>query len=374
MGPDGIRGGPKAPSNITRREWLLLGCLLGGPLGCLLGRPLGGLLRRSLLGRGAFFFAAGRFAAFFAGALRATFLAGAFLAGAFFFAAFFAGAFLAAAFFFAAGATFPPWDSSLNQSGTSRHHRGDPTSGTVLTHRVLARTRPTSQLCATDRSARSKREGASRTGAEWRRRETLTSSAEGHLKVHSLRKHQCQAFRSFFTTDCLTMTTRRGIYLGRDELGDITSGAERSTLVLGPTRSGKTSSFIMPNLLMTTAPCVMTSTKNDVVDADGARRDAMRATLLFDPSGTVRTPRGVLAWATRRCAQSLTWDGAVLATRTLVDVARRGRGDRADDHWTERAGALVAPLLHACALRGESLVAPRVSRRRATLPTTRWPS
>jgi hypothetical protein len=42
------------------------------------------------------------------------------LAGARFLAAFLAGAFLAAAFFFAAGATFPPWDSSMNQFGTSK--------------------------------------------------------------------------------------------------------------------------------------------------------------------------------------------------------------------------------------------------------------
>jgi hypothetical protein len=34
--------------------------------------------------------------------------------------AFLAGAFLATAFFFAAGATFPPWDSSMNQFGTSK--------------------------------------------------------------------------------------------------------------------------------------------------------------------------------------------------------------------------------------------------------------
>jgi hypothetical protein len=45
----------------------------------------------------------------------------AFLAGDRLLAAFLAGAFLAAAFF-AAGATFPPWDSTLNQLGT----RGPP--------------------------------------------------------------------------------------------------------------------------------------------------------------------------------------------------------------------------------------------------------
>jgi len=50
-----------------------------------------------------------------------------------------------------------------------------------------------------------------------------------------------------------------------------------------------------------------------------------------------------------------------------VDVARRGRGDRSDDHWTERASALVAPLLHAAALADETLgaLASRVDHRQA---------
>ena len=48
-------------------------------------------------------------------------------------------------------------------------------------------------------------------------------------------------------------------------------------------------------------------------------------------------------------------------------MAHRGRGERGDDHWNERAGALLAPLLHAAALSGESLgqLASRVDQRRA---------
>ncbi|MGA2294209.1 MAG: type IV secretory system conjugative DNA transfer family protein [Acidimicrobiales bacterium] len=156
----------------------------------------------------------------------------------------------------------------------------------------------------------------------------------------------------------------RGIYLGRGVNGDATSGAQRSTLVLGPSRSGKTSSLIIPNLLITTRSCVVTSTKNDVVSRMSLlhRRGA---TLLFDPSGTVDAPANVQRIGYSPIRQSLSWDGAVLATRSLIDVARRGRGDRGDDHWTERAGALVAPLLHAAALRDESLgaLASRVDQR-----------
>jgi type IV secretory pathway TraG/TraD family ATPase VirD4 len=156
----------------------------------------------------------------------------------------------------------------------------------------------------------------------------------------------------------------RGIYLGRSCNADATSGEQRSTLVLGPSRSGKTSSLIIPNLLITKRSCVVTSTKNDVV----ARMSSLRregATLLFDPSGTVSTPSNVHRIGYSPIRQSLTWDGAVLATRSLIDVARRGRGDRGDDHWTERAGALVAPLLHAAALKNESLgsLASRVDER-----------
>jgi type IV secretion system protein VirD4 len=155
-----------------------------------------------------------------------------------------------------------------------------------------------------------------------------------------------------------------GVYLGRGVNGDAMSGSERSTLVLGPTRSGKTTSIIVPNLLMTTDACVVTSTKNDVVSLmSNARRDG--ATLLFDPSGTVATPPRVHRIGYSPLRQSLTWDGAVLASRSLLDVARRGRGDRSDDHWTERAGALVAPMMHASALKGESLgrLAARVDER-----------
>ena len=157
-----------------------------------------------------------------------------------------------------------------------------------------------------------------------------------------------------------------GIYLGRGSNGDATSGVERSTLVVGPSRSGKTSSIILPNLLITTRSCVVTSTKSDVVSFMAQRRNDA-ATLMFDPSGTVPTPPGVHRIGYSPVRQSQSWDGAVLATRSLIDVARRTRGEHGDDHWTERASALVAPLLHAASLRNESLgeLASRVDERRS---------
>ena len=97
----------------------------------------------------------------------------------------------------------------------------------------------------------------------------------------------------------------------------------------------------------------------------GARRDG--ATLLFDPSGTVTTPPGVRRVGYSPIRQSISWDGAVLAARSLVDVSRRRHLDEGDSHWNERAGALVAPLLHGAALADDSLgqLASRIDARHA---------
>jgi len=156
-----------------------------------------------------------------------------------------------------------------------------------------------------------------------------------------------------------------GVYLGRGENGDAFSGAQRSALILGPTRSGKTSSVIIPNLLTTKSPSLITSTKDDVVrQLANVRHDG--ATLLFDPSGTIPTPKGVHRVGYSPIRQARDWDGAVLVARSLLDVSRRTRVDRGDDHWSERAGALVAPMLHAAALSHETLgqLASRIDARR----------
>jgi type IV secretory pathway TraG/TraD family ATPase VirD4 len=117
---------------------------------------------------------------------------------------------------------------------------------------------------------------------------------------------------------------------------------------------------------MTSRSCIITSTKDDVVRAmSGARHDG--ATLLFDPSGTVHTPPGVRRVGYSPIRQAQSWDGAVLAARSLVDVSRRRHLDDGESHWNERAGALIAPLLHGASLRNESLgqLASRVDGRSA---------
>jgi type IV secretion system protein VirD4 len=142
----------------------------------------------------------------------------------------------------------------------------------------------------------------------------------------------------------------RGCYLGRTGTTNVFSGARRSTLVLGPTRSGKTSALLVPNVLLARCAVVTTSTKDDVVRAT-SHRGRVGHVHLFDPSGTTSCPPGVtrVGWSPIDAARS--WDAAVHTADAMVDAARlRSRGAGSVDHWSERARALLAPLLHAAAL------------------------
>ena len=144
------------------------------------------------------------------------------------------------------------------------------------------------------------------------------------------------------------------IYLGRSQSGDARTSPGRSVLILGPSRSGKTSAFIIPNLLMSDTAVVTTSTKGDVVAALApARRDVPQ--LLYDPSGTLPDIAGVTKIGFSVLDAARTWDGALHTARSLAETSRQLRGGRSEDHWDERAGALIATMTHSSALRGDSM-------------------
>ena len=123
--------------------------------------------------------------------------------------------------------------------------------------------------------------------------------------------------------------------------------------MLGPTRAGKTSALLIPNVLLAHRAVVTTSTKDDVLRSTTRARSRLGHVVLFDPSGTVACPEGVRRVGWSPIHASSRWDDAVHAADAMADAARlRARGGSGLDHWTERAKALLAPLLHAAALGG----------------------
>ena len=145
------------------------------------------------------------------------------------------------------------------------------------------------------------------------------------------------------------------IYVGTGHHGWMWAGAQRSTLVLGPPRSGKTSSLVIPNILLSDGPVVSTSTKPDVMRATATSRSCDGWAFLYDPSGEVECPRDVerVGWSPLTTATS--WDAAVVTADAMVGASRLIASRSGEHHWTERAGALLSTLLHAAALEGLSM-------------------
>ncbi|HEX5308061.1 MAG TPA: type IV secretory system conjugative DNA transfer family protein [Solirubrobacteraceae bacterium] len=139
-----------------------------------------------------------------------------------------------------------------------------------------------------------------------------------------------------------------GAYLGVADGEWVCADPEHAVLVLGPPRSGKTSSIVIPSVLAAAGPVVSTATKPDVFEATRRARGEVGQVWLFDPSGErVEWPSGVrrLSWSPVPAASS--WDGALVIARAMAAAGSPGKGTSNEGHWRERSTALLAPLLRA---------------------------
>jgi type IV secretion system protein VirD4 len=143
-----------------------------------------------------------------------------------------------------------------------------------------------------------------------------------------------------------------GAYLGASEhAGWVTADPQSAVMVLGPPRSGKTSAVMIPALMAAPGAALSTSTKTDVMSATLAARSEVGQAWLFDPSGE-RDAARMFGESVRRLqwspvAAARTWDQALMTARAMAACTRAGSGTTNENHWTERAGALLAPLLYA---------------------------
>ena len=140
------------------------------------------------------------------------------------------------------------------------------------------------------------------------------------------------------------------LYLGAGTAGEAFGPPQQGVLALGPPRSGKTTTLVIPNALIAPGPVVSTSTKVEVMDATWAARARIGRCWLFDPAGSTPAPRGVtpLRWSPVPACRD--WEISLLTTRAMVNASRPGGHLGESAHWIERAEALLAPLLHAAAI------------------------
>jgi type IV secretory pathway TraG/TraD family ATPase VirD4 len=143
-----------------------------------------------------------------------------------------------------------------------------------------------------------------------------------------------------------------GAFLGFATGGSwVTADPEHAVMVLGPPRSGKTSSIVIPAMLGAPGAAVSTATKRDVLDATWRARSEIGQVWLFDPTGDrPPLPREIrrLRWSPVSAAS--TWDAALLTARAMAACTSPGAGTTNEQHWRERSTALLAPLLFAANL------------------------
>jgi type IV secretion system protein VirD4 len=139
--------------------------------------------------------------------------------------------------------------------------------------------------------------------------------------------------------------------------GWVSANPEHAVMVLGPPRSGKTSSVVIPAMLAAPGAAVSTATKRDVLAATWRARAQMGQVWLFDPSGEqTEFPREIRRLSWSPVAAASTWDAALVMARAMAACTSPGKGTTNEQHWRERSTALLAPLLLAANL-GERPIA-----------------
>ena len=131
---------------------------------------------------------------------------------------------------------------------------------------------------------------------------------------------------------------------------------ETSVLVVGPTRSGKTTCLVVPNLLEWRGPAVVTSTKGELLALTAAHRQRHGPVYVYDPAGEIADQHASVSWSPLVGCEDL--DRAWMVAAWLCAGLQQGtsRGDNDWAHWAESGKLLIAPLLFAAACAGLTVV------------------
>ena len=126
-------------------------------------------------------------------------------------------------------------------------------------------------------------------------------------------------------------------------------GDRSGVAIIGPTRCGKTANVISA-ILEHEGPAILSSVKDDLVEATISRRRQLGEVKVFDPTGVSREASA--QWSPLRAAGTLT--GAQKAARALATTV--GVDERGDiNFFTDVALDLLWPLLYAANLSGRTM-------------------
>lgn len=172
------------------------------------------------------------------------------------------------------------------------------------------------------RIARSVNQRSARSGARWAR--------AGDLRALVVRRPQSGR-----------------LTLGRLGRRLVATESRASTIVIGPSQSGKTAGLAIPAILEAAGPVLAVSVKRDLLDHTLAARRVRGPVCIYDPTGAAHldSPE-VVGWdPVRACVE---WADARRMAHNLTS-AHGSAGGRDAEFWLQMAAKLLAPLLVAAA-------------------------
>jgi type IV secretion system protein VirD4 len=137
--------------------------------------------------------------------------------------------------------------------------------------------------------------------------------------------------------------------IGRVPARTLAAELEVQPMVVAPPRAGKSSGFVVPWLLDHHGPALVLSTKRDIYDATAPYRRGLGRVWVYDPFGD-RSSAGFTPLVPAR-----SWPGAIRAGEALASAAHPDSSNAANEFWDKEAASMLAPLLHAAAIAGESM-------------------
>ncbi|MBI2169342.1 MAG: type IV secretory system conjugative DNA transfer family protein, partial [Actinobacteria bacterium] len=132
----------------------------------------------------------------------------------------------------------------------------------------------------------------------------------------------------------------------------IAAEPQASLAVLGPSGCGKTAGFAIPALLEWEGPVIVTSVKNDVIDATLHHRQQKGRAWIYDPVGCSGYPSNL--WSpVSGCGR---WREALRMAAWMCEAAQPRLDTVTDgDYWYSQARKGLSPYIYAAAVSGRGL-------------------